>query len=369
MAGAANNLIGPGGPRSAGNVISANGADGVYIGGATTVYNSVYGNYIGTTAAGNAADPNGQSGVVLDTGTHANAIGSLSTERNVIAGNAWAGVAIVNGAHDNFVQFNDIGTNRDYPVLAAEDTDPARPAGGGSASYLHLPNGNDGLYIGGAFTNTIGGYTGGSPAPNFIYYNTWSGVYLVNGSHHNLIGLNDIQTNGFYGVILDGNNTAYNTISRTVIYQNNLDGIGERNNAAFNVWTEVGINDNGGLGVDKSASSDAQNIVNAPNNFGIDSINRQTGVVHGHADASVLGTVKIELYRVSPDPSGFGEGGVFLGSTTTDVSGNWTITDPSPLAVRGCYTAFVTESQLVIPFSSSEFSANTCRTFLPLTLR
>lgn len=366
--GATNNVIGPGGPRSAGNVISANAADGVYIGGATTVYNSVYGNYIGTNAAGNAADPNGQTGVVLDAGTSGNAIGSLSAERNVIAGNAWAGVAIVNGAHDNFVQFNDIGTNRDFPVSAAETLVPARPAGGGSSSYLHLPNGNDGVYIGGAFTNTIGGYAGGSPAPNFIHYNTWSGIYLLSGSHHNVIGLNNIQANSFYGVILDGGNTAYNTITRTLIYQNGLDGIAERNSAGFNVWTEVGVNDNGGLGIDKNAYNDGFNIVDTPNLF-IDSINRTTGVVHGHADASVLGTVKIELYRVSPDPSGYGEGGVFLGSTTTDVSGNWTITDPSPLPVSGCYTALVTESQLVIPFTSSEFSANTCRTFLPFALK
>jgi hypothetical protein len=165
--------------------------------------------------------------------------------------------------------------------------------------------------------------------------------------------------------------TSISLSSPIILTDNNIYiyGIDERNSAGFNVWTEVGIHDNGGLGIDKSASYDNQNIVNAPYNFNIDSINRTTGVVHGHADASVLGTVKIELYRVSPDPGGLGEGGVFLGSTTTDGSGNWTITDPSPLAVRGCYTAIVTESQLVIPFSSSEFSANTCRTFLPVTIR
>ena len=183
-----------------------------------------------------------------------------------------------------------------------------------------------------------------------------------------MIGSNIVQGSDDYGILLDGGNTAYNTITRTQIYSNGLDGIGERNGAGFNVWTEVGIHDNGGLGIDKSASNDGQNIVNAPN-IVFDSINKITGVVHGHADASILGTVKVELYRVVPDPSGYGEGGVFLGRTTTDISGNWTITDTSPIAVRGCYTAFVTESQLVIPFSSSEFSANNCRTFLPITTR
>lgn len=144
--------------------------------------------------------------------------------------------------------------------------------------------------------------------------------------------------------------------------------IGERNGAGFNVWTEVGIHDNGGLGIDKSANNDGQNIVNAPN-LTIDSINKQTGVVSGHADASVLGTVRVELYRVAPDPSGFGEGSIFVGKTTTDVNDNWTIIDPTPAQAAGCYTAIVTEAQLVIPFSSSEFSANTCRTFLLAIMR
>ena len=370
--GAFNNFIGLGGARSTGNVISANTLDGVYIAGANTTNNLVYGNDIGTNATGNASDPNGQNGVMLDLGTHHNAIGYLSNERNVIAGNRWAGVSIVNGAHDNSVQFNDIGTNRDYQVPAAQVSGPAQPAGG-STSYLHLPNGTDGVSIIGAYTNTIGGYVAGVQASNFVYYNTASGVYLANGSHHNVIGASELRGNNGYGLILDGNNTAYNTITRTLIYQNNLDGIGERNNAALNVWTEVGINDNGGLGIDKNipnspGSGDSGNVVNAPN-IVFDSINRATGVVQGHAAPSILGTVKIELYRVSPDPSGFGEGGVFLGSTTTDVSGSWTINDPSPLAARGCYTAFATESQIIIPYSSSEFNVNTCRTFLPLVLK
>jgi hypothetical protein len=100
-----------------------------------------------------------------------------------------------------------------------------------------------------------------------------------------------------------------------------------------------------------------------------DSIKRLTGVVQGHADPSVLGTTKIELYRVLPDPSGFGEGWSFVGRATTDAIGDWTITDPTPAQSNGCYTAIVTESFFVIPFSSSEFSANTCRVFLPALQR
>lgn len=60
-------------------------------------------------------------------------------------------------------------------------------------------------------------------------HNIHPGVYLNSAAHHNLIGSNTVRNNGDYGVLFDGGNTAYNTISRTLIYQNGLDGIGERN--------------------------------------------------------------------------------------------------------------------------------------------
>ncbi len=366
--GANSNRIGEYGDRAYGNVIGGNATDGIYISGATTRYNAIIGNNIGVTAAGDAADPNLHTGIALDTGTYGNIIGEYTTERNVIAGNAWDGVLLINGAHDNYVWGNDIGTNRDYPAAGQR---PDQPTGGGG-DYLALPNGG-GVSIVGSFTNTVGGYIGQTDVANFISHNSHTGVYLSNAAHHNIIGSNLVSHNSDYGVLLDGGNTAYNTITRTLIFFNGLDGIGERNSAGFNVWTEVGVNDNGGLGIDKTIPNspgpgDFGNVVHAPYLF-FDSINKVTGVVQGHANASILGTVKIELYRVAPDASGYGEGAIFVGKTTTDGSGHWSITDTSPQSVRGCYVALVTESQLVIPFSSSEFSANTCRVMLPTVVR
>ncbi len=267
-------------------------------------------------------------------------------------------------------------TAADWPAVAASNA-PDRPTGGGGVS-ISLPNGG-GITIVGSYTNTIGGFIGTTTYDNLVVYNIHTGVYLAGGSQHNVIGSNTVSANGDYGILFDGNNTFYNTITRTLIYQNGLDGIGERNSAASNVWTEVSIHDNGGLGIDKNAYNDALNIVNVPSVF-IDSV---TGnAIKGHADATdnILTIAKVELYRVAPDPSGFGEGGVFVGSTFTDGSGNWTITDtlPAILSVAGgggggwkCYTAFVTEDHpfSLIPYSSSEFSANTCRVFLPLVLK
>jgi hypothetical protein len=81
----------------------------------------------------------------------------------------------------------------------------------------------------------------------------------------------------------------------------------------------------------------------------------------------VAETVDVEVYRAAVDPSGYGEGKSFVGSVATDGYGAWTLTFPG---AGGCFTAFMTEHSLLVHASaSSEFSANTCRTFLPFISR
>jgi hypothetical protein len=424
--GAALNSVGTGG-QALGNTISGNAYDGVYIGGSATGLNAVFGNRIGTNAAGNAAEPNQGNGVYLNDSTSYNLIGDTGNERNIISGNCGDGILLGWGTHNNQILANDIGVNRSVVIANA----PAMPAGGGgcvalagssdnlakadSASMtisvqdssarsslptaptggspcgligalsasanpagggtcLPLPNRYDGIAIIGGFTNTVGGFT----LDNYVMFNGGSGIYLNGGTYitnsakHNLIAHNAVISNTGYGIIVDGGisgTTTYNVISRTLIANNGYDGIGERNGATLNTWSEVSISGNGGLGIDKSASSDSTNVVNPPV-LSFSSINKNTGVVSGHAEASPV-SVKVELYRVAPDPSGYGEGWSFVGRATADVSGNWTITDPSPGIANGCYTAFVTRSLplALIPPSSTEFSINTCRTFLPMVLK
>lgn len=356
-----------------GNAVFSNTYDGLYISGTTTYGNFVFGNKIGLYPNGTTVDGNGHNGLVLDYGTYNNFIGYGASEVNVIGGNRWDGIVIANGAHNNLVQANDIGLNRSMPVLAAssalEPMAPAQPAGGGG-SYLALPNNGDGIALFGAMTNTVGNN-------NFVFYNHASGIYVASNSRANVVGNNTLRSNAYYGVIID--NSSYNTITRTQIDHNGYDGIGERNGAIANVWSEVGIYGNGGLGIDKNAYNDALNIVDAPYVF-IDSIN--SGVVKGRADSTdnIFTIAQVELYRAYPNGSGFGDGWEFVGRATTDNSGNWIITDTLPVALSPtggggggakCYTAFVTEAfpLLLVPFHSSEFGPNTCRTFLPLVLK
>ena len=95
---------------SARNVISGNAANGLRIG----IGNTVQGNFIGTDVTGTAALGNGESGIAV-LGS-ANVIGgSVTGARNVISANAEHGLSFEfpEGAHDNVVQGNLIGTKAD----------------------------------------------------------------------------------------------------------------------------------------------------------------------------------------------------------------------------------------------------------------
>jgi hypothetical protein len=402
-----------GGATTSGNVISGNGADGVYFSDAGTYGNLVYGNRIGTDAAGLAAAPNTRNGVMVDNGAHDNQIGATDTERNIISGNTNDGVQVLNGAHDNLVQGNYIGTNISGTLALPNLSGIAIYQGaynnsvGGPISVTgNLIGGNKayGIYIGGSSTatNTItynnmgfkpdfgllppngwdniiltdlthANIIGGLDAPNFADFAGGSGIYVSAGAYENQILKNYAASNGKYGVLFDGSNTASNVISRTVIWYNGVtcpgcDGIGERNGAGPNRWTEISAEFNAGLGIDRFTNSDATNIVNAPYLF-ITGVNPGTGVVTGIANGTGgLVATKVELYLVILDPSGYGEGYQFLGSALTDSAGNWSITDPYSAFSSHCYTAFATEVVFVFT-GSTEFSRTNCSAFLPLIRR
>ncbi|MGH2685641.1 MAG: CSLREA domain-containing protein, partial [Actinomycetota bacterium] len=118
----------------AGLVIQDFVGDGIRL--ATEDSNAVQGNYIGTDAAGTAADGNG-NGIAVVSGSDSNLIGGNSPAlRNVISGNIVEGVQLESGS--NSLQGNYIGLGAD-----------------GSTD---LGNGSDGISISGN-TNTIGGTT------------------------------------------------------------------------------------------------------------------------------------------------------------------------------------------------------------------
>jgi len=184
---AQNTIIGGASPGER-NLISGNGSTGVVIAGDDTWGTRVLGNYIGTSAAGDVALPNQGAGVWVWDGAPDTIIGgSAAGERNVISGNAGAGVEVgwlSTVATGLGVTGNYIGTN----------------ATGNAA----LPNQGDGVFIGEG-SHTIGGAASGER--NTIAFNNGDGV-RVDGAIGNTITGNSIHSNGGKGIEnVDGGNT------------------------------------------------------------------------------------------------------------------------------------------------------------------
>jgi titin len=100
---AVNTVIGGSAPGT-GNLISGNAGAGVLIDQGVQI-TLVQGNYVGTSADGSAAVPNGQGGVTVAQGS-----GSTLIDSNVISGNRFYGVFLTQTGYDT-VQFNRIGTD------------------------------------------------------------------------------------------------------------------------------------------------------------------------------------------------------------------------------------------------------------------
>lgn len=291
-----------------------------------------------TTIQKNQISCNGQAGIYIQQSTD-NLIGGPTyiTHSNQIYSNTLEGIYIDgSNARRNLIQSNDI-TN----------------------------NGTSGVRINAGRQNTI---TSGLSSLDFNYIgsNGLDGTLFQSGAQNNLLAGAEIGFNGRHGVNLVITDTTGNLITRTVIYNNGRDGIRQDSYAAANIWREVSIFDNGGLGIDINAADDSSNTPNPPYVF-ITSVNPNTGLVQGKANGTAFLVITIvDLYRIALDPSGFGEGYEFVGSDTTDASGNWSITDPSPSLSRGCYTAVVRGLAVVLPYAT-EFSRSNCSVFAPIT--
>ena len=247
------------------NVISAN-SRGILIAGADGTGNFVQGNFIGTNAAGNAALGNVGPGIRIDDASNNNIGGTDAAARNVISGNGAEGVDVPGGT-GNVVQGNYIGAD-------AAGTGP-------------LGNTEAGVFIGNAPKTTVGGTASG--AGNTIAYNSGAGV-AVETSTGNSILSNSIFSN-----------------------------------------TNLGID----LGVDGVTPNDADDSDPGPNL--LQNFPTIVSATLFDSKINVGGTLKsapntafrIELFgNGGVDPSGFGEGQVFLGfvNVTTDGNGNASFT-------------------------------------------
>ncbi len=274
-----NNTIGGSGTGHR-NVISNNRDIGIFISSGHS--NKIIGNYIGTGADGNSSLAN-TTGISIVSGSSNTIGGSTTAERNLISGNSGDGIYMTDMAStDNVIIGNYIGT-----TVNGQDT-----------------LGNDGY-----------------------------GIHLVNGARHTVIGgsgANDLNTIAFNqkGVVVAGDNTDYNKVTRNSIFDN----------------TNLGI-DLGDDGPGIAGGSGTPNAAIVPPILML----AEPDTIRGTAGVNST----VEIFKADPDPLAGGEGKTFINSGSADAAGKFAIA-VSGLAAGDTATATATDGS----GNTSEFSKN-----------
>ena len=287
------------------NIISGNTTAGIGL--RTSNSNIVQGNKIGTDRTGMYRIPN-YYGIAIDSAAFNTVGGSLVSQRNLISGNNYAGVAInTNISHSNIIKGNYIGVN----LTAATSADTI-------CNYY-------GIAINESYNNVIGGSATGER--NIISSNTDAGIAILglastgNSIKGNFIGTNASGTDSIAngnGILLSG---ASNTIiggstvgEKNVISGNHLSGItmayfGTRNNVvkgnyigtdktgmtALSNHTGVYIFSNANSNIVGGSLAGEKNIISANYEMGICMEAADSNVVKGNfigPDSTGLATFK-----------------------------------------------------------------------------
>jgi titin len=389
--GAQSNIIGTNGDGIADtaerNLISGNLGSGVVIEGAGTDANVIAGNYIGTDATGTQALANQTHGVIVSAGASFNIVGTNgdgvgdAAERNVISGNGFEGVVLSDsGTQDNAVAGNYIGTDVTGTAAIGNGANPASwPSTGvlifsdasrnrigtngdgvADAAERNVISGNYGMGVFVGFGTTTsenviaGNYIGTDASGGTALGNSYNGVMLwagaqgtrigADGSHVDAAGEGNVIAFNQNGVVILGDSTVSNSIRQNSIFSN----------------TGLGID----LGSDGVSPNHAGGPVTGPNRFEnfpvlnlvtAGNTTRVVGTVQGSANS----TLTIDFYsNLAADPSGYGQGRRYLGSTvvSTDSSGNATfdVTLAVSISVGDSISATATDAA----GNTSEFSAD-----------
>jgi WD40 repeat protein len=155
------------------NVISGNGANGVFIQSKTAFQNVLVANYIGTDESGELPVGNGKAGVRIENSSGNRivpAVGNdpLDVDRNVISGNHTNGVEIVN-------------TNP-AELFASINTIEGSFIGTDQTGTKKLPNKGDGVLIDNSPNNTIGQLANLQGSGNLISGNRGNGIHIMGPS-------------------------------------------------------------------------------------------------------------------------------------------------------------------------------------------
>ncbi|HEX8198826.1 MAG TPA: Calx-beta domain-containing protein [Pyrinomonadaceae bacterium] len=312
-----------------GNVISANGRNGVFsFDKPTYTYMVVTGNLIGTDAAGTLDRGNGEQGVYLQAPGKVG--GENAGEGNVIAGNGGNGIFVENTSgssitSDSYILGNRIGVTQANAVLK-NDGNGVRLHNTALVKIGYLTAGG-GNVIGGNALNgiLIGGSSISSVINNFIG-STPTGANVGNGADGIRVTSNSAKTNYIGGFCNNcGNTIAFNTRRGINIYGNP-----NENTPVLIQVVNNSIYSNGDLGIDLNADgvslndpNDTDGGANQGQNFPVITSAYPTQI-NGTFNSAANTTYVLQFFRTDScdAATGHGEGRYLLGSKTDKTDGN-----------------------------------------------
>jgi hypothetical protein len=354
ISGSDDNLIGGTDP-GAGNVCSGNGQNGVRVTGLLITdpdglvilsinpaqRNTIQGNKLGTDVTGLAAIPNGIDGARLNLGATNNTVGgSTAAARNICSGN------VAHGVHMDSVR-----GNGDAFVAVENNTVQGNFIGADATGTGAIPNQLPGVVIFfGARNNLIGG--AGPGQGNLIAFNQGSTVDDGAGGFTVIPGAGVCV--GFNPALSDPD------FANDPVFGNRISGNSIHSNVGLGIDLNLTAEDTDAQ--DGPTPNDAGDADAGPNNFQnspvLTSVATVSGntVVTGTLNSTATTAFTIEFFANDAcDPSGFGEGQIFLGSTsvTTNNAGNASFSATLPGSI-GCRV--VTATATDPGGNTSEFS-------------
>ncbi|MCG3157354.1 MAG: hypothetical protein DKINENOH_03986 [bacterium] len=336
------------------NVLSGNDSYGIYLANHLQ-HGTIQNNYIGTDASGLVALHN-SSGIIITDQCQ-----DILIQGNVISGNLEKGIGL-RLVHDIRIEGNIIGPDAQQNALAGNEQQGIAADGGqevevisrlaiGGATHsqanLIAWNPHTGIVIGAQLTESQ--ITG-----NTITSNSSSGIHINGSTTANtlLIARNLIHANFGVGISILGPGSGY-SISQNVIYANDWLGI----DLAVDYCCQDGVtpNDPG------DGDTGPNNLMNFPVLTSAKTTNGKL-IVKGTIDTPNPRSVTIEFFanpvpNPGGDPSGYGEGAIYLGSDRPNAQGKFTATLPA-VAVGTLVTATATDAT----GNTSEFALNLAAT-------
>lgn len=357
------------------NVISGNIQSGIVLGFADAHDNVIAGNLIGTDITGTAALANLQNGIESLNGAHGNRIGTDgngvgdAAERNVVAASGSTGITMFD-AHDTVIAGNFIGTDVAGTVALSPPGIGILVYGGSTAIRM----GTDGNGAGDAQERNVIAASGLADvvifqasdcvvAGNHVGVDS-TGSGAVGASQHgvyvHLASNIRIGTDGnALADAIEGNVIAHASGNGvTMLAEGAPAGVSIRGNS---------IHSNDGLGIDLGNDgvtlNDVDDVDAGPNGFQNFPVLTSfspgaTTSVAGTLNSTPESTFTIDFYA-SPtaDPSGYGEGKRWLGSTTVTTNGSGNGSFSAVLSGSTSLGGILTATATAADGSTSEFSA------------